>query len=248
VIDARLDPGGDHGLQPAVESLFQLLWIVFECGLTPVQCFLASDDKAESARNGAVIGNGEVSQASQGVRRVGLVGRNRHGTPIGALTDTGCAGMLPMHGLKGAHLFAGIEDNLFAVDGENDDVIVKLSKEEVARLEIAAVAIAHFHVVSGETCGAGHGDVEKSDVLPGTAFLRPGVFSPFGGAEAELLDFRLTPLAGEVSIIECLDGLVDLFRLVEIRISWSNQTGHGIVEGLGGLGKVINFPGPELGF
>ena len=242
-----LDAIGDCGFKPAVKLLLDLCLVVSEGCLPPVESLLAGHGKVEGAGDGAVFVQGEVAVAQQGIGGVGVRRRTGGRVAVPALADAGGAFVLPMHGLEGTHLLAGIEEDLFAAGAEDNEDVVELVGAEVAGIEDAFVAIDHLHGDGVEACGAQHGDVEQGDVVARAALLRPGVLGALGGFQVELLEFGFALLAGEVRVVKALHGLVELLCLVQFAVAGGDETFHCLTDGLGGFSEMVHVPGPPLG-
>ena len=248
MIDVRFGSGRRDGGEGLVESFFGVVETDLHNDLAPVHGSVAGHEEAEVAGGLAVLVEVDVAGAGDGVGGVGLHGRDGEAAASGGLAEAAGAGVLPTDDLEGAHFFAGVEVDLLAGEGEDDDVVVELIDVEVAGGEDAAVTIDDFHVVGSEAGGAEHGEIEQGYVLTGAALLRPGVFGALGFMQSENLELRFAFFAGEVSVIESLDGFIEFFGFDDVGVAGGDDAGYGLFDGVGGLGEVIHVFGPIFGF
>src|SRR5579863_6348974 len=140
-----------------------------------MKCVLTGQNKARSSFHAAGIVDLEVCNAIEGSGRVkphGRSGRSRSGV---GKPKAGCEAMLPLEESEGAHLLARVEIDIFAVENDVHDIVIELTECKVAGVEDSSVAIDDLHRVNPQSRSPRKGDIQKSDIVRGSAFLEPHI-------------------------------------------------------------------------
>ena len=127
MIDVSLDAFGEDGLEGFVELLFDFSFVVGDGFLPPVEGSLSGHDDTEAAGESALGVEGDVADAQGFVLGIGLGSGSNGPDALSGLRKAAGAGVPPVDGLEGAHLFAGIELDILAAGTEKDEGVVELA-------------------------------------------------------------------------------------------------------------------------
>ena len=237
VIDMRFNAFRHRALQHAIKALFHLVLIFENRPLAPEDRLLASHQVAKLPGHASMLieihGAGTLDFV-RGVRQQRRIGRSRIAS---GLTDSAGSCVPPAKQLKWTHLLARIKEDLFSACTQNDDVVIKLIEIQIAGRKNSPFAVHHLHVPGCESRSSQHCEIQKRDVLAGSALLGQGIFRALRHAQSHGLQLYRALLARVIGVIESLYGLVEFIGLVELVVAGSGKLRHRFWMGLVGSAK-----------
>ncbi len=250
MVEVGGDAGGEEGGEGEFELLLDLCGVCKEAALTPVEGDGAGEDDFEGAGDVAGGVDGEVG----GVRGDGVAGG--YGGAVAVVGDAERSGaeaagegVLPGELAEGAELFAGVGEDVFAVQFDADEEGVELVHAEGAGIKEAVAAVGDLHGAGVEAGGAEEGEVEGGDFVG-----RAGAGGPDIGScavftnEVEGAALGGVLLGDVVGVVDGLDGVVELAGFGFVGVSTGGELGGGGAEGVGDGGEAVEAMEPALAF
>ena len=168
------DPLRQHPAQRLAELSLHLRRVRGQVELAPAQRLGSVHEDLDRSRDAALRVEGQVG-GMRGNGVLGEVGRrhNAMAHAVGGLQQTSAKHVRPAQLTIGKKLFAGIEEDVRAVDVQHDQVDGQLIEREIAGIEDALAAVGHAHAAGLQAGGAGQREIQRGNLVRRPALLAP---------------------------------------------------------------------------
>ncbi len=141
-----------------------------------------------------------------------------------------------------------IEEDLLVADFHDRDIVVKLIGLKKRGVEDGAIAVDHLHGPGRKTRGARKSDIQQRNVVGRAFLLFPCALGVLDWLDFFLLALGLALLSRKARVVQLHDRVVDLLRLLLIRVAGRHNLRSGFLQRFGGFGKVVTLLRPALAF